>query len=45
VSDDKAQQLWLDMTQQLPGFLVPKLVREQARKPSKTAIMPDGLTT
>ena len=45
VSDDKAQQLWLDMTRQLPGFLVPKLVREQARKPSKTAIMPDGLTT
>ncbi|MFD2631432.1 EF-P beta-lysylation protein EpmB [Idiomarina piscisalsi] len=45
VDDSAAQQLWLEMTQQLPGFLVPKLVREQARKPSKTAIMPDGLTT
>lgn len=45
VNDNEAQQLWLGMTQKLPGFLVPKLVREQANKPSKTAIMPDGLTT
>lgn len=45
VSDNNAQRLWLEMTQQLPGFLVPKLVREQAHKPSKTAIMPDGITT
>lgn len=42
VSDDRAQQLWLAMNTKLPGFLVPKLVREVGGELSKTAIMPDG---
>ena len=42
VGDDKAQTLWQQMTYELPGFLVPRLVREQAGELSKTAIMPDG---
>lgn len=42
VSDDTAQQLWLGMNERLPGFLVPKLVREVGGENSKTAIMPDG---
>ena len=45
VSDKKAQNLWQQMTHELPGFLVPKLVREQAGELSKTAIMPDGTNT
>lgn len=42
VSDEEAQSLWQKMTHELPGFLVPRLVREQAGELSKTAIMPDG---
>lgn len=42
VDDDQAQTLWAQMNQRLPGFLVPKLVREVAGEPNKTAIMPDG---
>lgn len=42
VSDQIAQSLWQQMTHELPGFLVPRLVREQAGELSKTAIMPDG---
>lgn len=42
VSDARAQQLWLAINQRLPGFLVPKLVREVGGEASKTAIMPDG---
>ena len=42
VSDEIAQSLWQQMTYELPGFLVPRLVREQAGELSKTAIMPDG---
>ncbi|RUO67102.1 EF-P beta-lysylation protein EpmB [Idiomarina ramblicola] len=45
VSDEKAQSLWQQMTHELPGFLVPRLVREQAGELSKTAIMPDGTNT
>lgn len=45
VSDKKAQSLWQKMTHELPGFLVPRLVREQADELSKIAIMPDGTKT
>lgn len=45
VNDEKAQSLWQQMTHELPGFLVPRLVREQAGELSKTAIMPDGTNT
>lgn len=45
VSDAKAQALWQKMTHELPGFLVPRLVREEAGELSKTAIMPDGTNT
>lgn len=45
VTDEQAQQLWQDMTHELPGFLVPRLVREQAGELSKTSIMPDGIHT
>ncbi|MCO7227423.1 EF-P beta-lysylation protein EpmB [Pleionea sp. CnH1-48] len=36
VSEPKAQQLYQEMLAQLPGFLVPKLVREIAGEASKT---------
>jgi len=42
VSDYRAQQIWQEMNQALPGFLVPKLVREVAGEHSKTPIMPPG---
>ncbi len=38
VSDDKARSLMAELIAELPGFLVPKLVREVAGKPSKTPI-------
>ncbi|RUO76617.1 EF-P beta-lysylation protein EpmB [Idiomarina tyrosinivorans] len=41
VSDERARQLWQQMLAQLPGFLVPKLVREIHGEASKTPIMPN----
>ena len=38
VSDDKAIQLWKKMQKELPGFLVPKLTREEPGKASKTLL-------
>ncbi len=38
VSDDKALQLLQYLRTHLPGYLVPKLVREQAGAPSKTPL-------
>ncbi|RKF14508.1 EF-P beta-lysylation protein EpmB [Alginatibacterium sediminis] len=38
VSQEKAQQLLQAMLEQLPGFLIPKLTREEAGKTSKTPI-------
>ncbi|MBD1387803.1 EF-P beta-lysylation protein EpmB [Neiella sp. HB171785] len=38
VSDQKAQQLMRDLLPRLPGFLVPKLVREIAGESSKTPL-------
>lgn len=40
VSDARAQQLWQQMLTRLPGFLVPRLVREEANKLSKSPMMP-----
>ena len=36
----RALQLHQDLTAQLPGYLVPRLVREVAGAPSKTAVIP-----
>ncbi|MDX1756476.1 MAG: EF-P beta-lysylation protein EpmB [Marinobacter sp.] len=38
VSDDKARQLVRKLVERLPGFLVPKLVREQPGRAGKTPI-------
>lgn len=38
VSDDTARQLMAQVLTTLPGFLVPRLVREIAGQPSKTPI-------
>lgn len=38
VSDDRAQQLALELTQRLPGYLVPTLVREVSNKLAKTRL-------
>lgn len=38
ITDDDAKELHQKITAQLPGYLVPKLVREVADKPSKIAI-------
>ncbi len=38
VDENKAKQLILALQANLPGFLVPKLVREEPNKPSKTLI-------
>jgi KamA family protein len=38
----RALQLHRDLTAQLPGYLVPRLVREVAGAPSKTAVIPSG---
>ena len=45
VTDTNAQYLWQQMNIRLPGFLVPKLVREVGGENSKTPIMPDGNVT
>ena len=39
INDDKARQLHSEIRQRLPGYLVPKLVKEEAGKKSKTAII------
>jgi L-lysine 2,3-aminomutase len=36
----RALQLHRDLTARLPGYLVPRLVREVAGAPSKTAVIP-----
>lgn len=38
VAEDTAKKLIWEMMQQLPGYLVPKLIREQAGAPAKTPI-------
>ncbi|MCK5865122.1 MAG: EF-P beta-lysylation protein EpmB, partial [Marinobacter adhaerens] len=38
VSDDEARNLVRELLARLPGFLVPKLVREEPGKESKTPI-------
>lgn len=38
----RALQLHRDLTARLPGYLVPRLVREVAGAPSKTAVIPAG---
>ncbi|MBE0364932.1 hypothetical protein PULV_a3224 [Pseudoalteromonas ulvae UL12] len=38
ISDEQAKQLMIDVLNQLPGFLVPKLVRELGGEKSKTPI-------
>lgn len=38
VSDQEAIELWHELQKELPGFLVPKLVREEPGKASKTLI-------
>ena len=40
VSDARARELWQQINAKLPGFLVPKLVREIPNRDSKTPIMP-----
>ncbi len=38
VSDSEAKNIWSELQAQLPGYLVPRLVRESANTPSKTII-------
>jgi len=38
--EQRARQLHAAMTRELPGYLVPKLVREIAGEPAKTLIPP-----
>lgn len=38
VSDDVAKNLWLELAAQLPGYLVPRLVREQPDAPAKIGV-------
>ena len=40
ISDARARELWQQINARLPGFLVPKLVREIPNRDSKTPIMP-----
>ena len=40
VSDQRARSLVRQLRQQLPGYLVPTLVREEAGEPSKTPLAP-----
>lgn len=44
VSDDEARQLVTEIMKTLPGYLVPKLVREIAGNSSKTLLGPFGTT-
>lgn len=39
ISDDKARQLHNEIRQRLPGYLVPKLVKEEAGNKSKTTVI------
>lgn len=38
ISDNEAKKIWSELQAQLPGYLVPRLVRESANTPSKTII-------
>jgi len=38
VNETIARKIWTDMTRRLPGYLVPRLVREDAGAPSKTIV-------
>ncbi len=38
VADSEAKKIWSELQAQLPGYLVPRLVRESANTPSKTII-------
>lgn len=38
VDESTAQRLWRQMTERLPGYLVPRLVREEQGRPAKTII-------
>lgn len=40
LDDDKAKQIYSEMLSELPGFLVPKLVREIGGETSKTPVLP-----
>ena len=40
ISEDKAKKLYCEMLAELPGFLMPKLVREIGGEKSKTPILP-----
>lgn len=40
LNDDRAGQIWSELQQQLPGYLVPKLVREVPGKKSKSWVNP-----
>ena len=44
VDEIKAKGIMLDLLERLPGYLVPKLVREQVGLPSKMPISLSGLT-
>ena len=41
ISDTQAKAIMAEVTARLPGYLVPRLVREEADKPSKTPILPN----
>jgi EF-P beta-lysylation protein EpmB len=45
VEDDQAVAILDELRQQLPGYLVPKLVREIAGEPSKTPLTPQPFTS
>jgi L-lysine 2,3-aminomutase len=40
ISEEKAKALYSEMLAELPGFLMPKLVREIGGERSKTPILP-----
>jgi L-lysine 2,3-aminomutase len=40
ISETQAKQLYSEMLAELPGFLMPKLVREIGGEQSKTPILP-----
>ena len=41
INEDQAKKIYADLQAILPGFLVPKLVREIPNKKSKTTIAPE----
>ena len=42
VDDERARVLLRDLSARLPGYLVPRLAREEPGKPGKTLLMPAG---